>query len=98
MLETQPGRNYVATNALLAKYIWDRYRDYLDCFAIGNEPDHKRVYSHDLTITNFDAYLERWRRAAAAITRAVPAKRPPAHSSERIRLIRPGGHQCHGFT
>jgi hypothetical protein len=36
--ETEPGQHYAETNALLAKYIWDHYRQYLDCFALGNEP------------------------------------------------------------
>ncbi|HEX4120071.1 MAG TPA: glycosyl hydrolase family 79 C-terminal domain-containing protein, partial [Verrucomicrobiae bacterium] len=37
-----------------------------------NEPDVKRVYNQDLTITNFATYLEKWRTYASAITNAVP--------------------------
>lgn len=73
LLETEPGHHYAETNAILAKYIWDHYRQYLDCFALGNEPDHKKVYlGQDLTITNFSTYLQKWRRFAGAITSAVP--------------------------
>lgn len=72
LLETDPAKQYAMTNAAIAKYIWSRYRPYLECFAIGNEPDVGRVYKQDLTITNFATYLDKWRKFAAAITNAVP--------------------------
>lgn len=72
LLESDPARQYSATNAAIAKYIWAHYRPWLDCFAIGNEPDVKRVFDHDLTITNFTTYLEKWRAFADAVTNAVP--------------------------
>jgi hypothetical protein len=72
LLETDPARPYAATNAAIAKYIWNHYRTNLECFAIGNEPDRKTIYSKDLTITNFTTYLAKWRKFAAAITNAVP--------------------------
>jgi hypothetical protein len=72
LLETNPACNYTATNAAIAKYIWEHYRDSLDCFAIGNEPDVKRVFNQDYTITGFPSYLQKWQRFAAAITKAVP--------------------------
>lgn len=72
LLETNAACNYAATNAELAGYIWSHYRSALDCFAIGNEPDVRRVFKQDITITNFQTYLKKWRQFAAAITNAVP--------------------------
>ena len=73
LLETNANLHYDLTNAVLAKYIWDHYRAQLDAFAIGNEPDHKKVYGlHEVAATNFPAYLAKWRRFAAAITQTVP--------------------------
>ncbi|HEY3914322.1 MAG TPA: hypothetical protein VGN61_07535, partial [Verrucomicrobiae bacterium] len=72
LLESDPVTHYAATNAAIVKYIWTHYRSQLDCFALGNEPDVKRVFNHDLTITNFATYLEKWRAFASAITNAVP--------------------------
>jgi hypothetical protein len=73
LLETNANLHYAATNAALAKYIWDHYRSSVDSFAIGNEPDHKKVYGlHETTATNFSTYLEKWRQSASAITNAVP--------------------------
>jgi hypothetical protein len=72
LLETNAACQYAATNAAIAKYIWSHYRSRLECFSIGNEPDLNRVYHQDFAITNFAAYLDKWRRFAAAITNAVP--------------------------
>jgi hypothetical protein len=72
LLETDPARPYAATNAAIAKYIWTHYRPWLECFALGNEPDLRRVYGQDLYITNFTTYLDKWRKFAQAITNAVP--------------------------
>ena len=72
LLETNAALHYDATNAVLAKYIWDHYRDRLACFAIGNEPDVGKVYHQDCEITNIPTYLAKWRRFANAITGAVP--------------------------
>jgi hypothetical protein len=72
LLETNPACNYAATNAAIAKYIWAHYRESLESFAIGNEPDVKRVFKQDYAITDFRSYLAKWQRFAAAITNAVP--------------------------
>src|SRR5262249_10425852 len=72
LLETNSSLTYAATHAAIAKYIWAHYREALDCFAIGNEPDKKDVFAHDSAITNFATYLQKWRRFAGAITSAVP--------------------------
>lgn len=44
----------------MAKYIQRRYPEYLDCFAIGNEPN---VFS-----TNYATYVDGWKRYAAVVT------------------------------
>jgi hypothetical protein len=72
LLETNSDLHYDATNAALAKYIWDHHRDQLDCFAIANEPDLQRVFKQDFEVRDFATYLAKWRRFAAAITNAVP--------------------------
>jgi hypothetical protein len=75
LLETNSSLNYAATNAAIAKYIWTHYREALDCFAIGNEPDKRDVFAHDFAITNFATYVQKWRAFAATITNAVPEAR-----------------------
>ncbi len=72
LLETNAALHYAEANAALAKYIWNHYRDRLDCYAIGNEPDRRGVFDKDVEITNFSSYMDKWRRFAAAITNAVP--------------------------
>ena len=47
-------------NASYAKYIWDNYRNYLDCFSIGNEPG------------NYSEFSRQWKIMADAIVRVVP--------------------------
>jgi hypothetical protein len=47
-------------NASIAKYIWDNYRDSLDCFTIGNEPKQ------------YSAFSKRWKIMADEIVKAVP--------------------------
>lgn len=57
-------------DASIAKYIWDNYRQYLTCFAIGNEPN---LYDNgDPDITNYSTYLAKWRRFATDIIDSVP--------------------------
>lgn len=72
LLETNAALNYEATNVGIAKYVWTNYRDRLDCFAIGNEPDLQRVFHQDYAITNFETYMSKWRRFAGAIKSAIP--------------------------
>ena len=65
-------------NAGTAQYIWQHYRQLLDCFAIGNEPDIRRYHyppfgsGMDPATTNYASYLVAWRKFAAAIANAVP--------------------------
>jgi hypothetical protein len=49
-----------AQNAAIAKYIRDNYRDYLDCFTLGNEPKQ------------YSAFSRQWRIMADEILKAVP--------------------------
>ncbi|MDB6023379.1 MAG: hypothetical protein JWQ04_3236 [Pedosphaera sp.] len=72
LLETDPALQYAQTNAAIAKYIWSHYQPCLESFALGNEPDLRRVYDQDWGITNFGTYLIKWGKFAAAITNAVP--------------------------
>ena len=72
LLETDAAQHYAETDAAIAKYIWDKYRPYLECFAIGNEPDRGTIYEQDWGITNFATYHSKWRQFATAITEAVP--------------------------
>jgi hypothetical protein len=69
---------HATDNAAAAKYIWDHYQPYLDCFAIGNEPDvPSYIYppfgkGTDPAITNYTSYLAVWRKFVAVVTNAVP--------------------------
>jgi hypothetical protein len=49
-----------AQNASLANYIWANYRNYLDCFTIGNEPKQYSTFSRE------------WKSMADEIVKAVP--------------------------
>ena len=65
-------------DAETAQYIWNKYRPWLECFAIGNEPDIRRYHyppfgsGTDPAITNYTSYLSVWRKFATAITNSVP--------------------------
>ena len=65
-------------DAETAQYIWENYRPWLECFAIGNEPDIKRYHyppfgsGSDPAITNYTSFLAQWRKFAAVITTSVP--------------------------
>lgn len=63
------------------KYVWNNYKQYIQCIAIGNEPDWHSYHTVDPEIyettsgvpgTAYPSYLAKWRRFAAAITAAVP--------------------------
>ncbi len=47
-------------NASIAKYIWDNYHDFLDCFTIGNEPKQ------------YSAFGKQWKTMSDEIVKAVP--------------------------
>ncbi|PWU20183.1 MAG: hypothetical protein C5B50_04650, partial [Verrucomicrobia bacterium] len=52
-----------AQNVSLAKYIWDNYRSYLDCFTIGNEPKQ------------YAAFSRQWKIMADEVVKAIPEAR-----------------------
>jgi hypothetical protein len=54
------------------KYVWNNYKQYIECFSIGNEPDWNSYHNQDPTITNYPTYLAAWNKFAAAILAAVP--------------------------
>lgn len=59
-----------ALDAALAGYTWSNYNAYLDCFAIGNEPDG--YGSGDPQITGYNSYLAKWSLFANTILSNVP--------------------------
>lgn len=72
-----------AQDAAMVAYVWNNYRQYLDCFAIGNEPNN--YGGDDPEITNFSSYLEKWNTFANTITNSVPAAKlggPDSDSSK----------------
>jgi hypothetical protein len=82
----QPVRNLESVNARVAGYIWDRYRQHVASFAIGNEPDWHAFHTYaghpaDPAIyeetsgvpgSAYASYLARWRTLAQAVTDAAP--------------------------
>jgi hypothetical protein len=58
------GLDGVAT----AKYVWDHYRPYVDCFALDNEPDG-RVEG---TPEKYDSYISDWLTFAKSVVNAAP--------------------------
>lgn len=72
LLETNAALNYAATDAVIARYVWDHYQSDLQCFAIGNEPDAGAFRDHDISGKDFPSYLKRWNDFASVIARAVP--------------------------
>lgn len=70
-----------AQDASVARYIWDNYKHYIDCFSIGNEPDWPRYHERDPQIfesssgiigSAFPSYLAKWKAFAKAIRDSVP--------------------------
>lgn len=67
-------------DASAARYIWDHYRRYLICFAIGNEPNSYKGIGHGFAegsvgnseISSYGTYVSEWNRFASAVSAAVP--------------------------
>lgn len=55
-----------------AKYVWDHYRPWLDCFAIDNEPDNRRKGGSGAAVGKYTNYLAGWRTLASAVTNILP--------------------------
>ena len=59
--------------ASAAKYIWTHYRDNLNCFSIGNEPNCPPYSEAKVgAIKSYSEYLPIWRKFAATVVKAVP--------------------------
>lgn len=74
----------IGNNASDAKYIWKKYKKYIQCFSIGNEPDWHSFHIIDPEITEaksgvpgtaFPTYIAKWKRFALAIKDSVPQAR-----------------------
>lgn len=59
-------------NVTIAKYIWDHYKSYVQCFAIGNEPDWDSYHKTDPEITDYPSFLAKWKKFANAIIAVIP--------------------------
>ncbi|MDR2774687.1 MAG: hypothetical protein LBC19_08100 [Tannerella sp.] len=60
-------------DAVTAKYIWTYYKDLLDCFSIGNEPNCPPFKEATVgTIKSYEEYLPIWQKFAATVVEAVP--------------------------
>lgn len=59
-------------NVELAKYIWGKYKEYIDCFSVGNEPDWNSYHKEDPEITDYPTYRYKWKKFAVAISEAIP--------------------------
>lgn len=62
----------VNENVRIAKYIWSHYKDNLECFAIGNEPDWDSYKKVDPEIKDYPTFLAKWKKMAKAIVAAIP--------------------------
>lgn len=76
-------------DAQIVHYIWRKYRDHLDSFSIGNEPDVRGYHSTPghtvdseiyeskpgVTGSAFDSYFAQWQRVAAVLRKAAPGAR-----------------------
>ena len=82
----RPVRDLKAVDAEAAGYIWRRYREQVDSFAIGNEPDWHAFHSYDghpfdpaireevsgVPGSAYRSYLAHWRSFADAVRDAAP--------------------------
>jgi len=83
---TGPVPGLRAAHVAAARYIWDRYQDQVDSFAVGNEPDWHAFHTHpghraDPAIwetvpgvpgSAYPSYLAQWRSLAGAVSAAAP--------------------------
>ena len=82
----RPVQNLESVNARVAGYIWDRYREHVAGFAIGNEPDWHAFHTYaghpaDPAIyeetsgipgSAYPSFLAHWRTQARAVAAAAP--------------------------
>jgi hypothetical protein len=59
--------------AATAKYVWDHYRPWLDCFAFDNEPDNRALGGGSgAEAGNFAGYMAEWNAFAQGVIDAAP--------------------------
>jgi hypothetical protein len=63
---------HYAEGVATAKYVWDHYRQYVDCFAFDNEPDNRLEGGSGAAEGNANDYFTIWREFTIAVTEAVP--------------------------
>lgn len=63
---------HFAGGAATAKYIWDNYRPYLDCFAFDNEPDSRLNEDTGKAGAGHTNYFASWKDFAKTVTDAAP--------------------------
>ncbi len=62
------GRDGLAT----ARYVWNNYRPWLDCFAFDNEPDHRAEGGSGTEVGSYAGYINGWQDFARPIAKALP--------------------------
>jgi len=63
---------HFAGGAATARYVWDNYRDHLDCFAFDNEPDSRLNEDAGKAGEGRTNYFDSWRDFAKSVINAVP--------------------------
>ena len=72
--------------AATAKYVWDHYRPYLDCFALDNEPDGRVLKEPK---TNLEKYLANWKEFVRGVTNAAPGATFAGPDASGRALVKP---------
>jgi hypothetical protein len=64
---------HALNDAATAKYVWDHYRPWLDCFAFDNEPDNRALGGGSgAEAGNFAGYMAEWNSVARGVINAAP--------------------------
>lgn len=85
----------------VARYVWERYREHIDCFSIGNEPDWNSYHKPDPEIRDYPSYLAKWKRFAAAVVAEIPEARfmgPNTGSNFPVAGARDTNHEGASWT
>ena len=64
---------HALNDAATAKYVWDHYRPWVDCFAFDNEPDGRALAGGSGAENgNFAGFMTEWNSVAHSVMSAVP--------------------------
>jgi len=63
---------HFAEGVATAKYVWDNYRPYVDCFAFDNEPDNRLEGGSGAAADHPADYFTTWGKFARAVLEAAP--------------------------